>query len=194
MYRGEFMFYLDNAKREFQKCIIEYHSSIAKGEDVQFVINEEVIYYLKEFNGFYQIEIKSIMGESIIVTEKELKNGKYFSILKNENTINYVKIGFQIRSEREKFGMTREDLSGILDISCYFLGQVERGDRGMSVKGYINVCECLHISMDSLFSKQANIDTSNNTNDIYSLLNKCTEKETIIIESIIKLLLPHLIR
>jgi len=188
------MFYLDNAKREFQKCIIEYHSSIAKGEDVQFVINKEVIDYLKEFNGFYQIEIKSIMGESIIVTEKELKNGKYFSILKNENTINYVKIGFQIKSEREKFGMTREDFSGILDISCYFLGQVERGDRRMSVNGYINVCECLHISMDSLFSNQANINTNNNTNDIYYLLDKCSEKETIIIESIIKSLLPHLIR
>ena len=188
------MFYIDIAKREFQKYSIEYRSSIAKGEDVQFLINKEVIDYLKEFNLFYQIDIKSIMGESIIVTEKELKNGKYFSILKNENTINYVKIGFQIKSEREKFGMTREDLSGILNISCYFLGQIERGDRRMSVKGYINVCECLHISMDSLFSKHVNINTKNNTNDIYSLLNKCSEKESIFIESIIKLTLPHLIR
>ena len=187
------MFYLDNAKREFQKYIIKYHSSIAKGEDVQFVINKEVIDYLKQFNLFYQTAIKSIMGESIIVNEKDLKNGKYFSIIKNENTINYVKIGFQIKSEREKFGMTREDFSRILDISSYFLGQVERGDRRMSVNGYINVCECLHISMDSLFSKQVNINT-NNTNDIYSLLNKCSEKEIIVIESIIKSILPHLIR
>lgn len=188
------MFYLDNAKKEFQKNIIEYHSSIAKGEDVQFVINKEVIDYLKEFDLFNQIAIKSVMGESIIVNEKDLKNGKYFSIHKNENTINYIKVGFRIKSEREIFGMTREDFSGILGISSYFLGQVERGERRMSVNGYINVCECLHISMDSLFSKQANNNTSNNTNDIYSLLNKCSEKEISVIESIINSTLPHLIR
>ena len=188
------MFYLDKAKKEFQKYIIEYQSSIAKGEDVQFVINKEVIDYLKEFDLFYQTAIKSIIGESIIVDKTDLKNGKYFSILKNENTINFVEVGFQIKNEREKFGMTREDFSGILDISSYFLGQVERGERRMSVNGYINVCECLHISMDSLFSKQVNININNDTNDIYSLLNKCSEKESIVIESIIKSLLPHLIR
>ena len=194
------MFYLDKAKLEFQKYIIKYHSSIAKGEDVQFVINKEVIDYIKEFDLFYQTAIKSVIDESIIVNEVDLKNGKYlnngkyFSILKNENTINFVKIGFQIKSEREKFGMTREDFSGILGISSYFLGQVERGDRRMSVNGYINVCECLHISMDSLFSKQVNINTNNNTNDIYSLFDKCSEKEIIVIESIIKTTLPHLIR
>ena len=188
------MFYLDDAKIEFQKYIIEYHRAIAKGEDVQFVINKEVIDYLKQFNLFYQSAIKSIMADSFIVKEKDLKNGKYFSILKNENTINYDKIGLLIKNEREKFGMTREALSRILDISSYFLGQVERGERRMSVDGYINVCQCLHISMDSLFSKQVNINTNNNTNDIYSLLNKCSEKEIIVIESAIKLILPHLIR
>lgn len=188
------MFYLDDAKIEFQKYSIEYQCSIAKGEDVQFVINKEVIDYLNEFDLFYQIAIKSILGESIIVNKTDIKNGKYFSILKNENTINYVKVGFQIKSEREKFGMTREDFSGILDISTYFLGQVERGDRRMSVEGYINVCQCLHISMDSLFSKQEVINTNNITNDIYFLLDKCSEKEIIVIESIIKLTLPHLIR
>jgi len=186
------MFYLDNAKRQFQKCITEYHRCISKGEDVRFVINKKVIDYLKEFDLLYQSNIKFIMGDSIIVNEKDLKNGEYFSILKNENTINRFKIGLQLKSEREKFAMTRENLSEILDISSYFLGQVERGERGMSVNGYINICECLHISMDSLFSKQVNMN--DNTNSIYSLLNKCSEKEIIVIETIIKCTLPHLIR
>jgi len=188
------MFYLDKAKRQFDKYIIEYHRAIAKGEDVKFVINRKVIDYLKEFDLFYQINIKFIMGEGTIVNENDLKNEEYFSILKNKNTINHVKIGLKIKSEREKFGMTREDLSAILEISSCFLGQVERGERRMSVKGYINICECLHISMDSLFSKQVTINTSNNTNDIYSLLNKCSAKEIIVIESIIKLTLPYLVR
>ncbi|MCB2296059.1 hypothetical protein LGK95_21655 [Clostridium algoriphilum] len=77
------MFYLDNAK-------IEYHKSITKGEDVRFVINNQVIDYLKEFDFFNKINIKSIIDESIIVNKKDLKNGEYFSILKNENAINYL--------------------------------------------------------------------------------------------------------
>jgi len=90
--------------------------------------------------------------------------------------------------------MTREYFSGILDISSSFLGQVERGERKMSVNGYINVCECLHISMDSLFFEQVTTNANNNTNTIYSLLDKCSAKEIIVIESIIKSTLPHLIR
>lgn len=186
------MFYLDKAKRQFQKCVIEYQKSIAKGEDVKFVINKEVINYLKEFDSFYQINIRSFIGDSIIANENDLNNGEYFSILKNKDTINYFKIGFKIKTEREKFGMNREDFSQILDISSHFLGQVERGERKMSVNGYINVCECLHISMDSLFFEQVN--TNSNTNSIYSLLKKCSEKEIVVIETIIKSTLPYLIR
>jgi len=86
------MFYLDRAKRQFQKYIIEYHRSIAKGEDVKFVINKKVIDYLKEFDSFYQINIKFIMGESTIVDEKYLKNREYFSILKTKMLLTMSKL------------------------------------------------------------------------------------------------------
>ena len=109
-----------------------------------------------------------------------------------QNTINYVKVGTQIRSEREKFGMTRENFSELLDISPYFLGQIERGERQMSVKTLVNVCECLHVSMDSLFFEQVNINTNNNV--LYSLINKCSQNEINVIQAIIKLILPHLKR
>ena len=109
-----------------------------------------------------------------------------------QNTINYVKVGNQIRSEREKFGITREKLSELLDISPYFLGQIERGERHMSVNTLVNICECLHVSMDSLFFEQVNINTNNNV--LYSLINKCSQNEINVIQAIIKLILPHLKR
>ena len=106
--------------------------------------------------------------------------------------INYVKIGNHIRCEREKFDMTRERLSENLDISTYFLGQIERGERNMSVNTLINLCECLHISIDSLFFEEVNINTNNDV--LHSLINKCSENEINVIQAIIKLILTHLAR
>ena len=109
-----------------------------------------------------------------------------------QNEIDYVKIGNRIRIEREKFDMTRENLSEILNISPYFLGQIERGERKMSVNTLINLSECLHISIDYLFFERVNVNPNNDV--LYSLINKCSEKEVKVIEGLIKLLLPHLAR
>ncbi len=109
-----------------------------------------------------------------------------------QNEIDYVKIGNRIRIEREKFDMTRENLSEILNISPYFLGQIERGERKMSINTLINLSECLHISIDYLFFDELNINTNNDV--LHSLINKCSEKEIKVIEGLIKLILPHLTR
>jgi transcriptional regulator with XRE-family HTH domain len=109
-----------------------------------------------------------------------------------KNEINYVEIGNRIRLEREKFDMTREKLAELLNLSPYFLGQIERGERKMSISTLINISECLHISIDYLFFEQVNINTNNNV--LHSLINKCSEKEINVIEGLIKLLLPHLAR
>ena len=109
-----------------------------------------------------------------------------------QNEIDYVQIGNRIRLEREKFDMTREKLAELLNLSPYFLGQIERGERKMSINTFINISECLHISIDYLFFEEVNINTNNNV--LHSLINKCSEKEVNVIEGIIKLILPHLAR
>jgi len=109
-----------------------------------------------------------------------------------KNEINYEEIGNRIRLEREKFDMTREKLAELLNLSPYFLGQIERGERKMSINTLINISECLHISIDYLFFEQVKTNTNNNV--LHSLINKCSEKEINVIEGLIKLLLPHLAR
>ncbi|MFT5872314.1 MAG: transcriptional regulator with XRE-family HTH domain [Clostridium sp.] len=109
-----------------------------------------------------------------------------------QKEIDYVQIGNRIRIEREKFDMTREKFSELLNISPYFLGQIERGERKMSINTLINVSECLHISIDYLFFEQQNANANNDV--LHSLIDKCSEKELNVIEGLIKLLLPHLAR
>lgn len=109
-----------------------------------------------------------------------------------QNEINYVEIGTRIRIERENFDMTREKLSELVNLSPYFLGQIERGERKMSINTLIKISECLHISIDYLFFEQVNANT--NSNILHSLINRCSEKEVLVIEALIKLILPHLAR
>ena len=112
-----------------------------------------------------------------------------------QNKIDYERIGNRIRIERENFEMTREKLSELLSLSPYFLGQIERGERKMSINTLINISECLHISIDDLFFEQVNINNNNNNNNVlHSLINRCSEKEINVIEALIKLILPHLSR
>ena len=108
-----------------------------------------------------------------------------------QNEIDYAKIGNRIRIERENFDMTREKLSELLNLSPYFIGQIERGERKMSINTLINISECLHISIDYLIFGQGN---NNSTNELYLLLNKCSEKEVHVIKLIIKVILPHIAR
>ncbi len=56
-----------------------------------------------------------------------------------KKTIDYKKIGEKIRIEREKFQMSREKFAELLELSPYFVGQIERGERKMSISTLINV-------------------------------------------------------
>lgn len=59
-------------------------------------------------------------------------------------------IGNRIRLAREELGITRENLSELVDITPYYLGQIERGERNMSVKTLIKISGSLKISIDYL--------------------------------------------
>ncbi len=44
------------------------------------------------------------------------------------------KVGERIRKIREELNMNRENFSEMIDISNVFLGQIERGERSLSLK------------------------------------------------------------
>ena len=109
-----------------------------------------------------------------------------------ERKINYREIGDKIRIEREKFDISREKFAELLNLSPFFIGQIERGERKMSISTLISVSECLHISIDYLiFGEVHDIQEHNSLQD---LINKCSEKEAKVIEEITKTILPHIVR
>lgn len=59
-----------------------------------------------------------------------------------------LEIGERVRRARTALGLSREQLSEMLDISALFLGYIECGQRGMSMSTLQNLCLTLNVSAD----------------------------------------------
>lgn len=115
-------------------------------------------------------------------------------------------IGQRIRQEREKMGLSREEFAEIISLSDYYVGQLERGERQMSLPVLVKVSSCLHVSLDYLVWGNA---TEENTclrdpgrsyaicsnsldEELQQLLQKCSSKEIELFKKLVKTLLPYL--
>lgn len=121
-------------------------------------------------------------------------------------------IGWRMRKERESLKLTREKFAEIIDLSTLYVGQLERGERQMSLSTLVKVAKSLHISTDYLiygkslndnnldlikednnkYTQLDNMDNKKEKNNLYMLLEKCSKKELKLIESIVKLILPYI--
>lgn len=125
----------------------------------------------------------------------------------NEAIINQRKIGQRISEEREKLGLSRAELAEIVELSDYYVGQLERGERQMSLPVLLRISACLHISLDYLvlgtqsYGKYPN--AAENTQpyeserklkeaEIQQLLDRCSVTELELLKKLIKTLLPNL--
>ncbi|MDD2401732.1 MAG: helix-turn-helix domain-containing protein [Clostridia bacterium] len=117
-------------------------------------------------------------------------------------------IGQRISKERKKFGLSRERFAEIINLSDYYVGQLERGERQMSLPTLIKVTDCLHVSLDYLifgkiipennclfdvhntYGSDENKDS--HLTEINELLHKCSPKELELVKNLLKTLLPYL--
>lgn len=106
--------------------------------------------------------------------------------------MNYKKIGQRIREERTKLRLTREKFAEILDLSTNFLGQIERGEKKMSLETLVKISECLHVSVDYLLNGPKEKPKLEAENQLQALIEICTPKEKYLITDMIRSVLPHL--
>ena len=86
-----------------------------------------------------------------------------------------IDIGERLRGIRESMKMNREDFSEKIDITDSFLGQIERGERALSVKTLRKVVKYTGISADYLlFGKNTNNSTLQKINNILSSNSETT--------------------
>ena len=98
--------------------------------------------------------------------------------------IDNVKVGERIRRIREGLKMYRETFSEMINISDLFLGQIERGERSLSVK------TLSRISITTGFSTDYILFGINENNSAINKINNILEKSSVSLqEYIYKILL-----
>ncbi|TCS82480.1 helix-turn-helix domain-containing protein [Tepidibacillus fermentans] len=114
-------------------------------------------------------------------------------------------IGQRIRVEREKLGLSRGEFAEIIELSDYYVGQLERGERQMSLPVLVKIASCLHVSLDYLIWGKNTYDAyyirdaynmydafdSNKDAELNELINKCSPKELELVKKLIKTVLPY---
>lgn len=124
------------------------------------------------------------------------------------NSLDFKEIGIRVRSEREKFGLTREGIAEIIGLSAFYLGQIERGDRRMSLETLYKVADVSNLSIDLLLRGEdfymENImvneivmnnfkgQTNEDIQEVLSLLIGASKENIHLIKEITKLILPYL--
>ncbi len=105
--------------------------------------------------------------------------------------MNYKDLGARIRDERVKFKLTQEKLAEIVGLSPIYIGQVERGERKMSLDTLVKIAGCLHVSIDYLITGSSESDNRIEVTELQALADRCTPEEVSMIADIVKVVLPH---
>lgn len=100
-------------------------------------------------------------------------------------------IGQRIREERERLGWTGEEFAEMVDLSPLYVGQLERGERRMSLETLVKVCDCCHISTDYLIYGNTAEDELGRVR-INNLLSECSKKELSLVENIVNSIVSYI--
>jgi transcriptional regulator, XRE family len=101
-----------------------------------------------------------------------------------------LEIGNRILSIREDLNYNRDKFSELIGISEAFLGQIERGERSISLNTLIRICISTGFSSDYiLFGNESNNEMKYKIN---KLLNQCNSSFLALIYEMIRSILFHL--
>lgn len=131
-------------------------------------------------------------------------------VYSNKIVLNFKKVGSRVRLEREKLNLTRERFAEIVGLSSFYIGQIERGDRKMSVETLVKIANTLHVSIDYLLNdfhtynakehllvseslaEKYNLELDKDLEELLSILTRCSNLEIKLVKDITKLIIPHL--
>ena len=85
--------------------------------------------------------------------------------------MNYSALGKRIREERLKLRLTQEKLAESIDVSSSYVGQIERGERSVTLDTLIRITNMLGVTIDYLLKDSVNIENDNFIEQIKQLFH-----------------------
>lgn len=105
--------------------------------------------------------------------------------------MDYSILGKRIREERQRLNLTQEKLAEDINISTAYLGQIERGERQVTLDKLIPLSNRLGVTIDFLLSDYIAPSTDKNLDIIYQLCVDRTPIEKEMAVNMLKLLFTY---
>lgn len=106
--------------------------------------------------------------------------------------MDYEALGRRLRQERHKMHLTQEKLAEKIEVSDAYIGQIERGERSLSLDTLIKLANQLGVTVDYLLHDSFEITNDNFINQIQQIMANRSPKEKQLALDIIKLMFTHL--
>lgn len=84
--------------------------------------------------------------------------------------MDYKRLGLRIREERLKINLTQEQLAEAIDISNSYMGQIERGERSVTLDTLLRLTNKLGITVDYLLQDYIDISDENFINQLKQIV------------------------
>ena len=89
--------------------------------------------------------------------------------------INYAMIGYRIRTNRMRLGMSQQELAEQADLSVPYLSAIENARKKPSLSSLMFVSDAMSLSLDDLI--KGTIEKDSEDFDISAFLSGCSDKE-----------------
>ena len=100
--------------------------------------------------------------------------------------MDYYKIGQQIRKIRKAHGFSQEELAEKANISTTHMSHIATGNTKLSLPVLVDIAAALEVRTDDLLNNNPVAATSSAMDEIASVLERCTAKESKVIADVVR--------
>lgn len=101
----------------------------------------------------------------------------------------YAEIGKNIQAARVQKNMSRETLAELSGLSANFIGNIERGEKAVSLESFINIANALGVSADVLLGDVLNNGYQVKSSILCERINSLSPKKRALVQELLEVLL-----
>jgi transcriptional regulator with XRE-family HTH domain len=106
--------------------------------------------------------------------------------------MDYMRLGQRVREERLKLNLTQAQLAEAVDISDTYVGQIERGERSLTLDTLVRVVNRLGVSIDYLLKDSVVTSDESILNQFKQIIDTQSDLRKQMALDVVKTMFAHL--
>lgn len=83
--------------------------------------------------------------------------------------MDYVALGTRIKNKRLEQNLTQEQVAEQVELSAVYIGQIERGERKMTIETLVKIANCLNSSIEELLKDSTSTNVNARLNELVNI-------------------------